>query len=537
MEIGTQFPDRPVEWTSLSECTLTPEGIVTPNLLHTPDGIVPRHTVPTGPALLLSGLPLTPASALITDAAPAHTTDTHRWFDVSLRVNARLSLPAHADSPDVRYAYLPMDATLSLDSDGTWLVEAGALQRIPTETDNRHTGDATPATNPSDPSPAEHSFPPDTDLVASFRRTLENTARSRGVVTMATLCRGAYLPDHALSVDRWQELLLQVEQLWTPEKPVLSALIKGQDGGPAPFFGKVLRGLGWGKKFSDAELLDICNRERRRAHAAYSRSNQANPPSPRGHAAHRRPPERLRGEQAESRAVFDALLDLAHEARHAGDLDGLERSLFLAEQAAGTTDTQEALRDLTDWLVERRTDELHETWERLSALVDKINRDGDDLHPDQLRRALREAHDLTEEVGDDLAAEERHDIARWQQHLERMTERLTLSQIRGYAVAVRVALRRAAREGRTTTWGEMALRIGAPLAALHPDDKVAVLIEADRETPEDKPLLSALVAAHGGDRPHPLYPQVLFSLDRPTPPAEALLMHWHMTLRRHAELR
>ncbi|CAL9389343.1 hypothetical protein SUDANB6_01226 [Streptomyces sp. enrichment culture] len=537
VEIGTQFPDRPVEWTSLSECTLTPEGIVTPSLLHTPDGIVPRHTVPAGPTLLLSGLPLIPASALITDAAPAHTTDTHRWFDVSLRVNARLSLPAHADSPDVRYAYLPMDATLSLDSDGTWLVEAGELQRIPIETDNRHTDGVTPATSPSDPSPAEHSVPPDADLVASFRRTLENTARSRGVVTMATLCRGASLPDHALPVERWQELLLQVEQPWTPEKPVLSALIKGQDGGPAPFFGEVLRGLGWEKEFSDAELLDICNRERRRAHAAYSRSNQVNPPSPRGHAAHRRPPERFRGEQAESRAVFDALLDLAHEARHAGDLDGLEWSLLLAEQVAGTTDTREALRDLTDWLVERRTDELYETWERLSALVDKINRDGDDLHPDQLRRALREAHDLAEEVGDDLAAEERHDIARWQQHLERMTERLTLSQIRGYAVAVRVALRRAAREGRTTTWGEMALRIGAPLAALHPDDKVAVLIEADRETPEDEPLLSALVSAHGGDRPHPLYPQVLFSLDRPTPPAEALFMHWRMALRRHSELR
>ncbi|RSM84650.1 hypothetical protein DMH25_45595, partial [Streptomyces sp. WAC 01325] len=42
VEIGTQFPDRPVEWTSLSECTLTPEGIVTPSLLRTPSGIVPR---------------------------------------------------------------------------------------------------------------------------------------------------------------------------------------------------------------------------------------------------------------------------------------------------------------------------------------------------------------------------------------------------------------------------------------------------------------------------------------------------------------
>jgi hypothetical protein len=51
------------------------------------------------------------------------------------------------------------------------------------------------------------------------------------------------------------------------------------------------------------------------------------------------------------------------------------------------------------------------------------------------------------------------------------------------------------------------------------------------------PPLSALVTAHGGDRPHPLYQQILFNLDRLAPPPDALFMHWRMALRRHSELR
>ncbi|MFD7456432.1 MULTISPECIES: hypothetical protein [unclassified Streptomyces] len=140
-----------------------------------------------------------------------------------------------------------------------------------------------------------------------------------------------------------------------------------------------------------------------------------------------------------------------------------------------------------------------------------------DRHADQLRRVLRDAEEFAGKIGDELAAEQLGGVARRRRHLARITERLTLAEMRGHAVAVRVALRRAAREGRTTTWGEPTLRIGAPLAALHPDDKVAVLVEADRETPGDRPLLSALVTAHGGGRPHRLYRQVLFNLDRPGP--------------------
>ncbi|MFJ8539329.1 hypothetical protein [Streptomyces sp. NPDC093591] len=249
----------------------------------------------------------------------------------------------------------------------------------------------------------------------------------------------------------------------------------------------------------------------------------------------RRSPPHARPAAGRRRAAFDALLDLAHEARHVDDLDAFEQNLFLAQRAAWSSGTRETVRDLTDWLVDRHADELLETWERLSTLADRLNSEGDDLHPDQLRRVLRNAEELAGEIGDELAAEQLGDLARWRRHLARTSERLTLAEMRGQAVAVPVALRRAAHEGRTTTWGDLALRIGAPLAALHPDDKVTVLVEADRETPDDRPLLSALVTAHGGDRPHPLYRQVLCHLDRPTPPPEGLFMHWRMALRRHSE--
>lgn len=542
VEIGTQFPDRPVDWTSLSECTLTPEGIVTPSLLHTPGGIIPRHAAVAQAGTPPSCLLLIPASVLITDASLSRTTDTHHFYDVSVRFNAGLSLPTHAATPDTRHTFLPMGATLTLNSDGTWLIAAEALHRIQAEPTAEQTDSNAPPAGADKPSPQEQARPSDAELVASFRETLENTARSRNVVTTATLRKRASLHGDDLSAERWRELLVQVEQPRTPDKPILSALIKGRDGGPAPFFSDVLRGLGWTKDLSSAELLSIWNRERRHVYAAHNRNNQASPPPPPSREPQHRPPNRITEKRADSaanrrRAAFDALLGLMHEAQQASDLATFEQSLFLAERAAWSTDTHETVRGLTDWLVDQLADELYETWERLSALVDQLNHEGDDLHPDQLRVLLRRAEELAGDVGDELAAEEHADIARWQQHVAQLTERLTLSEIRGHAVAVRVALRRAAREGRTTTWGELALRIGAPLATLHPDDKVAVLVEADRETPDTKPLLSALVTTHGGDRPHPLYRQVLFNLDRLTPPPEALFMHWRMALRRHSELR
>ncbi|MGY9064002.1 hypothetical protein [Streptomyces sp. CAS3] len=536
VEVGAQFPEMPVEWTSLSECTLTPDGILTPGLIRMPDGIVPRHAVTSEPRLAISS-----TSFLITEATPTHTTATHRWFDTTLRVTARLSLPARAASPEGQHTYQPTNASLSIDGDGTWVVQAQSLEQAQAPVHARPRASTSSPAAPPSPSAERQALPPEANLVASFRATMENAASNGKVVTTTTLCREAALQDRVLSAEQWVRLLLAVEQPRTPGKPVLCALIKGRDGGPAPFFREVLHGIGWTRDFSSSDLLDIWLRERRRVLAAYGserRAMLASLPAPSPVLAREhRPPAHTKTIPIKGDPAFDALLDIAHEAQRSTDLDTLERSLWLAEQKAPSTDTHEALNTLTDWLVDQRADALYDTWKRLSALVDALNRDGDDLHADELRRILRDAKELAEEVGADLASAEYGDITRWQQHLTELSDRLTLTQIRGHAVAVRVALRQNARAGRTTTWGGLSRKIGAPLAALHPDDKVAVLVEADRETRDDQPLLSTLIAAHGGVRPHSLYPQVLFILDRPVPRPSALFMHWRMALHQHSELR
>lgn len=543
VEIGTQFPDRPVEWTSLSECTLTPEGrIVTPSLLSTPDDIVPRHTqretttaAETADAPSPASLPLAPDTVILTDTTPAYVTESHRVYDVSVRITARLVLPTHAELPDSRHAYTPVDAALTLGDDDHWLITAVGVQRTDdAKADPRTGADPTPATHGSPP--PHEPLPGDTEIVAAFRETLENTARSRGVVTMGTLCKRAFAPGHELSTERWRDLLVQVEQPRTPGKPIMSSLVKGPDGGPAPFFREVLRGIGWTRHFSEAELLTIWNRERGRIYAAYGRSPTTPPPN----REHLRPALQRDEGKAESAVVrrsvtFDGLLDLAREAQWNEDTDSVEYLTYQLEHAARSAEDAQAVSELTDWVVDRRAAELYESWERLSTLADRLDREGDDLHPDQLRRILDLAEELAEQLGTELGADERRTTARWREHLAVLAERPTLSEIQGHATAVRLALRRAVREGLPTTWGELTLRIGTPLAALHPDDKVAVLVEVDRETPEDRPLLSALIASHGGDRPHPLYRQVLYNLDRPVPPPEALLMHWRMALHRHFE--
>ncbi|MFJ5773093.1 hypothetical protein [Streptomyces sp. NPDC093094] len=246
------------------------------------------------------------------------------------------------------------------------------------------------------------------------------------------------------------------------------------------------------------------------------------------------PPQRRRTTPVrvadDRRGAVDALLDVAEEARLEGDADSVLRAMAELERAALRPEESEQVRGFADWLQDRAADELYAAWERLSALAARLDTEGDDLHPDMLRSLLREAGRLAEEVGEELAAEELRCLEGWRRHEEQLTARLGLDTVLAHAATVWVALRRAARESRTTTWGELARRTGLPLDTLHPDDRLAVLVEADRATAAGSAPLSALVTAHGGGRPHPLYGPVLFHLDRPLPPPDALTAHWRMAV-------
>ncbi|MEU6885381.1 competence protein CoiA family protein [Streptomyces viridosporus] len=527
VEVGTQFPDGSVEWTRLTECTLAPDGrVLTPRLLHAKDDTPPPPSETEQQEPPQVALPITPDSITLHDAALAGATETEHFYEVSVRVTARLTLPSWTSFLDSRWTYQPIGATLTVGDDGLWHIAADSVRPVEAE----HAPDA-----PTEP-PSTDARSHNEETVTALREALEDTARDCGMVNMATLRKRALLSEDELTIGRWLNLLLQIERPRLPGKPVLSALIKGPDGGPAPFFRDVLEHLGWERNLSDTNVLAVWNREIRRAHAAYRATTSTPAPTPQ--EPERRPPSRTRLSDSPAlrrRAAYDVFMDLAREAQRANDFTYVEQLTVDLEALAVSTTEQQAVHEFTDWVTDQAAEKLYQDWERLAALTDQLNREGDDLHLDQLRRLLHRAEKLAQSLAPELATDERRDITRWREHVVRLAKRPTLSDICRYATTVRLALRWAARERRTTTWSELTQRIGAPLAGLHPDDKVSVLVEVDRETPEDNPPLSALITAHDTHRPHPLYRQVLFNLDRLTPAPEALYMHWRMALRRHFE--
>ncbi|MFD7767747.1 hypothetical protein [Streptomyces sp. NPDC059787] len=527
VEVGTQFPDGSVEWTRLTECTLAPDGrVLTPRLLHAKDDTPPLPSEAEQQAPPQVALPIAPDSVTLHDATLVGATEAEHFYEVSVRITARLTLPSRTSFLDSRWAYQPIDAPLSVGDDGLWHIAADSVRPVEVE----HAPDT-----PTEPPSTEVRFHNE-ETVAALREALEDTARNRGMVNMATLRKRALPSEDELTIGRWLNLLLQIERPRLSGKPVLSALIKGSDGGPAPFFRDVLEHLGWEKNLSDTNVLAIWNREIRRAHAAYRATTSAPAPAPQEPERRSPSPAKLSDSPAlRRRAAYDVLMDLAREAQRANDFTYVEQLTVDLEALAVSTAEQQAVHELTDWVTDQAAEELYQDWERLAALTDRLNREGDDLHLDQIRRLLHRAEELAQSLAPELATDEGRDIARWREHVARLAERPTLSEICRYATAVRLALRWAARERRTTTWSELTQRIGAPLSGLHPDDKVSVLVEVDRETPEDSPPLSALITAHDTRQPHPLYRQVLFNLDRLTPVPEALYTHWRMALRRHFE--
>ncbi|MER7485672.1 hypothetical protein ABTY20_07110 [Streptomyces sp. NPDC126497] len=527
VEVGTQFPDGSVEWTRLTECTLAPDGrVLTPRLLRAEDDTPPPPSKTEQQAPPRAVLPIPPDGVTLDDATLVGATEAEHLYEVSVRVTARLALPSRTSFLDSRGSYQPIGATLTVGDDGLWHIAADSVRPAEVE----QAPDA-PVEPPSTDARSHHG-----ETVAALREALEDTARDRGMVSLATLRRRVLPPEDEPTVGRWLNLLLQIERPRLPGKPVLSALIKGPDGGPAPFFRDVLEHLGWEKNLSDTNVLAIWNREIRRAHAAYRATTGTPALTPQ--EPERRSSSRTRPSDSPAlrrRAAYDVFMDLAREARRANDFTYVEQLTVDLEALAASPAEQQAVHELADWVTDRAAEELYQDWERLAALTDRLNREGDDLHLDQLRRLLHHAEKLAQSLAPELATAERRDIARWREHAARLAARPTLSEIRRCATAVRLALRWAARERRTTTWSELTQRTGTPLAGLHPDDKVSVLVEVDRETPEDNPPLSALITAHGTHRPHPLYRQVLFHLDRLAPAPEALYTHWRTALRRHFE--
>ncbi|MGY3843986.1 hypothetical protein ACWV2X_01810 [Streptomyces hydrogenans] len=96
------------------------------------------------------------------------------------------------------------------------------------------------------------------------------------------------------------------------------------------------------------------------------------------------------------------------------------------------------------------------------------------------------------------------------------------------ATVLRQALERVAREGTTTTWHELARRIGLDLAHLPDPKRRDLLVEVDKPLSPDRPLLCVLIVA-GTGRPLPYLGTVLRLLGAAAPASEAALRRWSET--------
>ncbi|MGP3777100.1 hypothetical protein ACTWJ8_40330 (plasmid) [Streptomyces sp. SDT5-1] len=156
--------------------------------------------------------------------------------------------------------------------------------------------------------------------------------------------------------------------------------------------------------------------------------------------------------------------------------------------------------DASDGLSKRQRSALGRARSMLGRL--NKNRVTSDAERRELVAKLATALD---EIGDHLTDRERRHAQTW---IGRFPPRkpagpspapqkptLAPDKLGSAAAAVRGALKKAAREGATTTWRRLEQQLGGALPNMTHEDQVRLLIAVDEATPSDQALLSSLLAA------------------------------------------
>ncbi|MEU3398152.1 competence protein CoiA family protein [Streptomyces filamentosus] len=318
VRIGTQLPGNTVEWTTLEECVLTRQGIVTPSLVPTPQGIVPRGstgatasaasvTPPIAFRLADDTVAFTGAMARTDMKSPTGTPGSVYDADIqplgSAVARARIVLPHASTTPNPSRVYVlrervtltPVDATTT--DTPAWLLTAAQTRRL----DAREAAawselrPPQPAPAPAKPLPVEPPTAPpgprldDREIVASFRETLERTARAQGRITWAQLAGKAKANPELFTSEHRRRLLIALDFPRAEDKPVLSSLLSSDNGDVPSFFAAVLTGLGWAPGLPGNQVRHINETERRRTYELFETSLVTAPPTPPASPAAPRP--------------------------------------------------------------------------------------------------------------------------------------------------------------------------------------------------------------------------------------------------------
>ncbi|MDX2646130.1 competence protein CoiA family protein [Streptomyces sp. PA03-1a] len=313
--IGVERADRPVAWSALDDCRLTPDGLVTPVLEELlSDGTAIQRgkgawvrpaTFPLRADQIVFAIdakaPTPKHSPLAAEGRYIITADVKPAGSRIIR--AHVSLPHDVPMPTERYVYrLYGVARLLLTDldpqDGVqWAVRAdGVVQLGGIEAERtglwrpgvalpqpeRRTSDVpVPAQRTGQTATASHptssaqssstsaSAGPDPAMVNRVRKALEDFARRRTLTTWGTLGTIAKINLVRLSPSERQDLLVAVDRPATPDKPVLSALVRDSGGRPLPDMKTIIRKVGLQPPADEVTLRLWCDREKDRAYDSH----------------------------------------------------------------------------------------------------------------------------------------------------------------------------------------------------------------------------------------------------------------------------
>ncbi|OSP44593.1 hypothetical protein B7767_04140 [Streptomyces sp. 13-12-16] len=315
VRIGTQLPGNTVEWTTLEECALTSQGIVTPSLVSSAQGIVVRGSVEatalTAPSLSFS---LADDTVAFTGAVPradaqSPTGTPGSVYDADIQplgstvARARIVLPHASTPPSPSRVYLLRERVTLTSVAGVttgtpgWLLTAAQTRRLDAREAAAWNGLKPPQPVPAAATPVPVVEQPpaiprpeldDREIVASFRKTLERTARAQDWITWPKLVESAKATPRQFTAEYRLKLLIALDFPRAQDKPVLSSLVRTENGEVPSFFAAVLSGLGWAPGLPEHQVREVSEREQRRAHeffgdspATVSTASPVSPTSPR----------------------------------------------------------------------------------------------------------------------------------------------------------------------------------------------------------------------------------------------------------------
>ncbi|MFE0536403.1 competence protein CoiA family protein [Streptomyces nigra] len=360
------------------------------------------------------------------------------------------------------------------------------------------------------------------ELVQDLRQALELNARRQTRPTWRRLAHTVNMRLDRYYSSELRDLLIDVDRQSDQGGPVLSALLRAEEGGPLPYLGSITYSLGLGKPGSPLVIRRWCMREVERAFAMYGVPSRAIP-------------ERLSMTALERGPGYRAFHDTADRRRNQREHERGRRELRKVQQLADRG--QQLLSRVERSKPRQRLQrQLTHAQRWLSEVEDWGGRRGEGLRGDDLAQARDIARSLNAVIAsaEQSIAQRRSNEKRAERERRAQKEKSAVapakapaaSTVATHAEQLRQRLMKTARDRRTVTWDALTGGISDDLDALPYSTRWEVLARVDTEPATTELLLSALVTTPGGG-PVPYYRQVLRKLGFEVPRTDkALRMIW-----------